>query len=701
MFGFGFGSMYHHFTKSNIDELINRENLMLEDILDDENILTDAKGNNEKFGKFLYRHPDFVKSLIDYIIKEPCENENDFRVCYKYPFISSEILGSEITGLIRAFFEDARDSDSFLSASRNFDQMSQDGKDGEHEESKERKESTGTEKRESLSKFEKEESKILPKPLFDFVGTDLLEYLMSFLENDEKYLNQTLCGYFQKAINAILNKRGNDFLSFMFERKDYITKLINHSINKSISEIIFRLLTIDIPMTDNKTVFFMNERKDLIDLIFDYLKTSDIYEEIENIALILCEIVNKNTNVNGGTEVMEFFNNAKYLEILYQKLSSQSSIISSSACSVLFSLMNFYMHKQTTLSDSTTISPIKDQNALNKPQEFLVLTDLDFETNIFFKVLLEKLPYLVKILMGEVELQEIQSTFGGTIKPFGSSKIKILELINLCMKIKTPISLIETLGKLNLFELLMDFSIKYEFNSFLHSITEKILVNAFESDSKPLLKSLVTTLKLQSLLMNGINKKDLTFSKPDRKIKRGYIAFYIKMSNYLVITSTRYQFLFDILKADTEWQKFVETELENINVIQSRDLGGYNPKKTGQQQPLEEEDNNKIEIDIKKIYEKFSQFFQNGPMKEKQDDQDNEVEDDYEKESPEYGSPEKNQGNLDVNDLQPNEDELEDNKIYEEEIPTETSNENIAEFLGNQFWKKPDLFNLEDILKDL
>jgi len=45
---------------------------------------------------------------------------------------------------------------------------------------------------------------------YEMVGVDLLDYLLSFLDNKEKYLNQTLAGYFQKAINAILNKRGFD-----------------------------------------------------------------------------------------------------------------------------------------------------------------------------------------------------------------------------------------------------------------------------------------------------------------------------------------------------------------------------------------------------------------------------------------------------------------------------------------------------------
>ena len=50
----------------------------------------------------------------------------------------------------------------------------------------------------------------------DMVGIELLDYLLGFLEIKEKYLNQTLAGYFQKALNAILNKRGFDVIFYGF-----------------------------------------------------------------------------------------------------------------------------------------------------------------------------------------------------------------------------------------------------------------------------------------------------------------------------------------------------------------------------------------------------------------------------------------------------------------------------------------------------
>jgi len=42
--------------------------------------------------------------LIEYIITEPSSESSDYKRCYKYPFIASEIMNAEIPGLIDALF---------------------------------------------------------------------------------------------------------------------------------------------------------------------------------------------------------------------------------------------------------------------------------------------------------------------------------------------------------------------------------------------------------------------------------------------------------------------------------------------------------------------------------------------------------------------------------------------------------------------
>lgn len=152
------------------------------------------------------------------------------------------------------------------------------------------------------------------------VGIELLDYLMSFLENKEKYLNQTLAGYFQKAVNSILNKRGFDMLNHLFEKFEFIKLMIYHSVNKSIVDLLFRILFIDIPYIDSKMTLFLEQRKEVLGLLLDTLDKSEDYEEVENISFLLCDLIAKSKNVNSGKELIEWLNQPKTLNVLFNKL---------------------------------------------------------------------------------------------------------------------------------------------------------------------------------------------------------------------------------------------------------------------------------------------------------------------------------------------------------------------------------------------
>lgn len=64
--------------------------------------------------------------------------------------MSSEILGCEILGLIKAFFEDSAEGDSHLSLSKNFDQVSQESGNGNKEVLEKEEEEGGVKRSESV-----------------------------------------------------------------------------------------------------------------------------------------------------------------------------------------------------------------------------------------------------------------------------------------------------------------------------------------------------------------------------------------------------------------------------------------------------------------------------------------------------------------------------------------------------------------------
>jgi len=91
---------YAH-QSSQIDELFNNPDLTLEELLDDDNIISEFKGMNPRVLEF--QTDDRVKQLLSYLIEEPGEDADRNRG-YKYPFVACEVMTADIQSLLSAFF---------------------------------------------------------------------------------------------------------------------------------------------------------------------------------------------------------------------------------------------------------------------------------------------------------------------------------------------------------------------------------------------------------------------------------------------------------------------------------------------------------------------------------------------------------------------------------------------------------------------
>ena len=82
---------------------MDKGELTLEDILNEDNIIQDIKSNNDsKFINFLTSEK--IKKLIDYSTKYPSQDEHN--IGYKYPFNATEILCSENTNFQNILMEE-------------------------------------------------------------------------------------------------------------------------------------------------------------------------------------------------------------------------------------------------------------------------------------------------------------------------------------------------------------------------------------------------------------------------------------------------------------------------------------------------------------------------------------------------------------------------------------------------------------------
>ena len=84
---------------NSIEKKLNSPNTTLEDLLEEDDIITEIRNQNEKLIDFFDENK--IKNLVNYIIKEP--KEDNELIGYKFPFIASEILNSDDDRILSYF----------------------------------------------------------------------------------------------------------------------------------------------------------------------------------------------------------------------------------------------------------------------------------------------------------------------------------------------------------------------------------------------------------------------------------------------------------------------------------------------------------------------------------------------------------------------------------------------------------------------
>uniref|UniRef100_A0A667WK33 Protein phosphatase 6, regulatory subunit 3 n=1 Tax=Myripristis murdjan TaxID=586833 RepID=A0A667WK33_9TELE len=81
-------------TTSHIDTLLEKEDVTLTEVMDEEDVLQECKAQNHKLVDFLLR-PQCMEDLVTFITQEPSTDVEE-KVKYKYPNISCELLTSDV-----------------------------------------------------------------------------------------------------------------------------------------------------------------------------------------------------------------------------------------------------------------------------------------------------------------------------------------------------------------------------------------------------------------------------------------------------------------------------------------------------------------------------------------------------------------------------------------------------------------------------
>ncbi|CAD8169980.1 unnamed protein product [Paramecium octaurelia] len=250
-----------------LDTLLADPDCELEIILDADNILQEIKGMGaNKFADHIIKHPVMYMRMIHYIIS--VEDElTDKKAQIQYPFLCSEILGSQNQKLLDFIFDSPEG-----------------GLDADDE----------------MTRF------------------TLFHRLIAFLEVD--VFNMTSAGYFSKFFLALIKKRGFDVWYGIANDKETLSNLIKHIDCKHIAEIIEKLIILDTTQEQQEETF-IKERKSLLQRIIELMQNKYYCSEtVENICDILTEITSKNLNClyYNNADIVPFVDQIKRPELLFE-----------------------------------------------------------------------------------------------------------------------------------------------------------------------------------------------------------------------------------------------------------------------------------------------------------------------------------------------------------------------------------------------
>ncbi|KAI9913612.1 hypothetical protein PsorP6_005158 [Peronosclerospora sorghi] len=172
------GSSLFNIT-SPLNDLLERENFTLEQVLEEDELVQEVKTRNTKLIDFLSREP-IVQQLVEYIVRTPEDPSNAVRTI-KYPYMSCEVLCCDISSITQTLVEAS--------------------------------------------------------------GGQIVETLFELLYETEKSVDARLAGYFEKIVTMLMVRKPQEMTTLLNKHSDeLLAGFARHAANFSVAELLKRLL---------------------------------------------------------------------------------------------------------------------------------------------------------------------------------------------------------------------------------------------------------------------------------------------------------------------------------------------------------------------------------------------------------------------------------------------------------------------------
>jgi len=475
-----------------IDALLENPNeYTLDKLLEEEDILQEAKNENEKLIEYLTRKESLDK-LILYITVE-ADPEAEVKRKFKYPFMSSEIFNLENGSIINAIYQ----------------------------------------------------------------HPELIESLFDFYEKPEP-LNQALSTYVSSLLSILMKYDLTRILEMMKTRKDIITKLLQHTANASVMDLLLKFIASE----NSAALEWLNESQIIEQLVakFDPKEQQITHEHASQVLVDIVVLINS------------ILSSAQDLSVvLLDKLASEA---------ILNTLFGYVTSEQG--SASSTENGLKVFSSL---LEFHISSKYDDERPI------EQLPPYLKFVTDHLSefhtllVEPRKNGFGqksltlnepvGQINPLGFQRLKVVEFFAILTHTNYH-CIYKEMMQLGIFKTCIDLFFDYPWNNFLHSTVEWLVQGILSRDNDELKTHLLQDCKLIDKICEADRLNSEDCAKP-KGTRRGYMGHVTSISIGILSSSSNNSTIEKILSEHEGWTKYLIGPLKEVLQKEGRDFSASDP----------------------------------------------------------------------------------------------------------------------------
>ncbi|XP_032179764.1 serine/threonine-protein phosphatase 6 regulatory subunit 1 isoform X2 [Mustela erminea] len=523
------GAMFWKFdlhTSSHLDTLLEREDLSLPELLDEEDVLQECKVVNRKLLDFLLQ-PPHLQAMVAWVTQEPPASGEE-RLRYKYPSVACEILTSDVPQINDALGAD----ESLLNRLYGFLQ------------------SSGSLNPLLASFFSK---------VMGILINRKTDQLVSFLRKKDDFVGLLLQHIGTSAIMDLLLR-----LLTCVERPQLRQDVVNW-LNEE--KIVQRLIEQIHPLKDDNQ--HSNASQSLCDIIRlsreQMIQVQDSPEPDQLLATLEKQ------------ETIE-----QLLSNMLEGEQSQSVIVS--GIQVLLTLLEPRRPRSESVTVNNFFSSVDGQ------LELLAQVALDSMTSSVgvLHALRPRLGHFHQLLREPPELEPLQTTWGSLAPPLGNTRLHVVKLLASALSANDA-ALTQELLALDVPNTMLDLFFHYTFNNFLHAQVElcvrAVLSAGPPSDSSleipapnPAVKHLLQQCHLVERILTSWEENDLVQSAGGPR--KGYMGHLTRLANALVQNTEKgpnAEQLGQLLKElpgkqQEQWEAFVSGPLAETNKKNTVDL---------------------------------------------------------------------------------------------------------------------------------